>query len=198
MKKIFLIGDSIRYGHGKEGKKNGYGYYVEEKLKGKCIVYAPNDNCRFLQYTLRYLHEWIQNLGIKGEEIDIIHWNNGLWDVLRILEDEPLTSIEMYKIMLNRVYKRIKKLFPNAKIIFALTTPVTEELMSEDFLRRNTDIEKYNEAAVEVLKPLGVVINDLYKIGKEIRGQYYYDAVHYNEKGSELLAEEIIKLIEKI
>ena len=31
MKKIFLIGDSIRYGtSGKEGYKNGYGYHIKE------------------------------------------------------------------------------------------------------------------------------------------------------------------------
>ena len=54
-KKIFLLGDSIRFG---ATGSPGYGIFVKEKLKDKAEVFAPNDNCRFAQYTLRYLHEW--------------------------------------------------------------------------------------------------------------------------------------------
>ncbi|MBE5812126.1 MAG: SGNH/GDSL hydrolase family protein [Clostridiales bacterium] len=198
MRKIFLIGDSIRYGtSGNEGYKNGYGYYVKQKLVDKAIVYQPDENCRFLQYTLRYLHEWARKLGI-GENIDVVHWNNGLWDVLRLFDDEPLTSLEMYKIMLERVYKRIKNLFPNAKIIFALTTPVIEEMMDVDFYRKNIEIEQYNQAAIEVLQPLGVIINDLYRVGMEIKNNYSLDAVHFNEIGSEILAENVSNIVMEI
>ena len=49
MKKIFLIGDSIRFG---APNSPGYGVFVKEKLQDKAIVYAPNENCRFTQYTL--------------------------------------------------------------------------------------------------------------------------------------------------
>jgi len=198
LRKIFLIGDSIRYGtSGNEGYKNGYGYYVKQKLVDKAIVYQPDENCRFLQYTLRYLHEWARKLGI-GENIDVVHWNNGLWDVLRLFDDEPLTSLEMYKIMLERVYKRIKNLFPNAKIIFALTTPVIEEMMDVDFYRKNIEIEQYNQAAIEVLQPLGVIINDLYRVGMEIKNNYSLDAVHFNEIGSEILAENVSNIVMEI
>ena len=55
MKNIFLIGDSIRFG---APGSPGYGIYVKEKLEGKANIYAPNENCRFASYTLRYLHEW--------------------------------------------------------------------------------------------------------------------------------------------
>ena len=52
MKNIYLIGDSIRFG---APGSDGYGMHVKEKLQGKANVYAPNENCRFAQYTLRYL-----------------------------------------------------------------------------------------------------------------------------------------------
>lgn len=70
MKNIFLIGDSIRYGSS-SGSSPGYGVYVKEKLAGIANVYAPDENCRFAQYTQRYLHEWAK--GIDRESIDTVH-----------------------------------------------------------------------------------------------------------------------------
>ena len=122
MKNVFLIGDSIRVGATanpdyQTSNSPGYGVYVKELLKNEACVYAPDDNCRFAQYTLRYLYDW--TMGIECEKIDVVHWNNGLWDVLRINGDEPLTPIDVYERMLLRVCSSIKKLFPNAKIILA-------------------------------------------------------------------------------
>ncbi|MBQ6875832.1 MAG: hypothetical protein IJN46_06320, partial [Lachnospiraceae bacterium] len=88
MKNIFLIGDSIRFGSKTVSEYNnvklspGYGIYVKEKLEGTANVYAPDENCRFAQYTLRFLHKWASK--VPCEEIDIVHWNNGLWDALRL------------------------------------------------------------------------------------------------------------------
>ena len=198
MKKVFLIGDSIRYGLGaEEGRKYGYGMYVKENLKGNFEVYEPDDNCRFLQYTLRYLHQWVAELE-NPSTIDVVHWNNGLWDCLRLFGDGPLTPVEMYKEYLVRVYNRIRLLLPNAKIIFALTTPVTEEKSYLDFTRKNDDIIRYNQAAIETLSIFDVQINDLYSVAKELRkdyDRYAKDWVHYNEAGSKLLAKEVISKI---
>ena len=71
IKNIYLIGDSIRFG---ALGSPGYGVYVKEMLEGKANVYAPGENCRFAQHTLRYLHEWASN--VEKEKIDIVHWNN--------------------------------------------------------------------------------------------------------------------------
>ena len=44
MKKVLLLGDSIRM---------GYDDYVKEELDGKCeVVYDAEDNGRFAAYTL--------------------------------------------------------------------------------------------------------------------------------------------------
>ena len=53
MKKIVLIGDSIRI---------GYDAYVREKLAGKAEVLSPEENGRFAQYVYRYVGEWKDNL----------------------------------------------------------------------------------------------------------------------------------------
>ena len=188
MKSIFLIGDSIR--EGAPGSE-GYGVYVKEKLTGKANVYAPDDNCRFVHYTLRYLHEWADN--IPKEEIDVVHWNNGLWDVLRLFGDDPLTDLDTYSIMLKKIYKRIRFLFPNAKVIFALTTPVIEELAKPEFFRSNKDIERYNEKAKEVMSECGVEVNDLFSLSKFFDHSLYSDWVHFGAEGSEILAAKVIE-----
>lgn len=193
MKKILLIGDSIRFGVSEEQDDHGYGYHIKEKLQGVAEVYYPNENCRFLAYTLRYLQEWIKYLNIVGEEIDIIHWNNGLWDVGHLYgDDEIFTSIEQYKKLLVRVHKRIRFLFPNAKIYFALTTPTVEELAPGDSSVRNEDIVQYNKEAISVLSELGVEIVDLHSVAKSIQPQCSLDCVHYTSEGAAILADYII------
>lgn len=195
MKKVLLIGDSIRYGVGGEADHScGYGMYVKQKLEGEIEVAAPDDNCRFLEYTLRYLHEWSQQLGI-GEDVDAVYWNNGLWDVLRLFGDEPLTPLAEYRRLLVRVHGRIRMLFPNAKIIFALTTPVIEEMATPEFSRKNSEIDEYNRAAAEELTPLDVTIHDLNRCAGEIQQKHYRDWVHFNPEGSALLADQVAAAI---
>ena len=195
MKNLFLIGDSIRYGSYSITKNSnlspGYGVYVREKLDGIANVYAPDENCRFAQYTLRYLHAWAKD--VPCEYIDVVHWNNGLWDVLRLYGDDPLTPIDVYGDMLKRVYKRICMLFPNAKVIFALSTPVIEEWANPEFFRYNHEIEMYNKKATEVMNELGVEINDLYSVAKDFDNSLHADWVHYGEEGSKILADAVIR-----
>lgn len=191
MKKVFLIGDSIRYGA--PPNSPGYGVCVKQKLEGIAEVYAPDDNCRFAQYTLRHVHEWASQL--EKDKIDVVHWNNGLWDVVRMFWDDPLTPIDVYVLMLERTYKRLKMLFPNARIIFATSTSVIEEWGYEDFMRYNSEIEQYNAAAVAKMEELGVEVNDLYAITKDMGPEYRSDWVHYNQAGSEKLADAVVEKI---
>ena len=206
MKNLLLIGDSIRM---------GYCGFIKEKLEGRAGVYYSDDNARFLQYTLRALSDW-QGAG-QWPDIDVVHWNNGLWDLLHmnvkatgcdgeaagetispenvpselVFEKDPLTPPEMYRYMLKRVHTRILQLFPNAKVVFATTTPVIEEQSTWAF-RSNTEIAQYNQIARETLVPLGVRINELNAFAKENCESLHQDWVHYTEEGSRLLAGEIV------
>lgn len=192
MKNIYLIGDSIRF-----GSKNspGYGVYVEEKLKGIANVFSPNENCRFAQYTLRAMCDWASQ--IRTEDIDVVHWNNGLWDVLRLHGDEPLTPLDVYVSMLERIHKKIQLFFPNARIIFALSTPVIEKSAPPEWMRYNREIEVYNNAAKQPMQKLGVTVNDLYSTAKEFDESYYADWVHFKEIGAQILADKVIEMIGK-
>ena len=194
MKNVYLIGDSIMFGaNGKDCR--GYGEQVRTKLAGRASVAWPHENCRFAEYTLRYLHEWASE--VDGEKIDVVHWNNGLWDVLRLFGDEPLTPVDVYVSMLKRVYARIRRMFPNAKVIFALNTPVIEELASPDFFRYNHEIDQYNEAAKACMQELGVPVNDLNAVVRGLGREYRADFVHFNSLGSDLLSDAVIGALEQ-
>lgn len=194
MKNILLLGDSIRCGA--SSIKPGYDGFVKEKLSGIANVYFPDDNCRFAQYTLRYLGDWAKKL--DAEKIDVIHWNNGLWDVLRLHGDEPLTPCDMYIEMLRRVHGKLRLLFPNAKIIFALTTSVWEEWDAAEQVRHNSEIEEYNAAAKNLMSSLGVEVNDLYSITRSFSNKLRIDDVHFSEEGSRLLADAVVEKIMSI
>ena len=157
MKNVLLVGDSIRA---------GYDQYVKESFEGQANVYFIGENGRFAQYVLRNLHEWVENTG--EERIDVIHWNAGLWDTLRVYEDDCLTPIDTYVDFLLRIQSRIEKICPEAISIFATSTPVIEDGFIPDYsIRYNVDIERYNRAAVETLTKRGVIINDLYALLKD-------------------------------
>jgi lysophospholipase L1-like esterase len=194
MKNILLIGDSIRFGA--PPSSPGYGVYVKEMLADKANVYAPDDNCRFAQYTLRYLYDWAQQF--DAQSIDVIHWNNGLWDVLRLNGDEPLTPLDMYVNMLERIYNMMRNLFPDAKIIFANSTTVKEAWANPAFMRYNAEIDKYNDAAKALMDKLGVTVNDLNSITKNFDDSLRSDWVHYGEEGSKILADAVVKKITEI
>lgn len=169
MKNIMLLGDSIRVGYDKSVKKT---------LDGIANVYFPEENCRFAAYLLRNLHEY-GALSDGCGKIDVLHWNAGLWDCLRLFGEDPHTPIEFYKYYIDRICVRIKKLFPNAKVIFATSTSVQSEKMSVDFKRYNEEIEAYNAAAVEIVRKYGFEVNDLYALSCTLPDDAHSDPVHY-------------------
>ena len=188
MKNLLLLGDSIRMGYDKSVKKT---------LEGKVNVIFPNDNCRFASYLLRYFHEYLG--GVKGEDIDVIHWNAGLWDTLRLFDEEPHTPIDIYEYYIERICIRIKKLCPNARVIFATSTKVNSEKLIKDFpdfKRYNEDIEEYNDAAVKIVKKYGFKINDLYAFSSTLPQDAHSDAVHYyTPAGTEAFTNRVLSVV---
>ena len=187
MKKIVLIGDSIRMGYDK---------YVKAALEGVAEVYYPPENCRFSQYTLRFLHDWKKN-GEWPDDIDLVHWNTGLWDVIELYDEEPISSPEHYAEMLRRINKRIRTLFPKAKVVFATSTSVREEgYTSPIFHRHNAIIEKYNAVALETLKDTDTLINDLYTHSVKASAECCSDMTHYNTKvGAAYMGGKVLSVI---
>lgn len=188
MKKVLLVGDSIR---------KGYDQYVKCALKDKCEVYYPDTNCRFAQNVLRCISDWKKQLKL-GDDVDVVHWNAGLWDTLIQYEDGCLTPPEYYEYFVDKICKRIKVLFPNAKVIFATSTPVLEHKFTNPKVacRKNSDIEIYNEIAAKKVKEHGFMVNDLYALIKDVPESYFSDMVHlYTPDGTQLLTNAVVKAI---
>lgn len=186
MKKILLIGDSIRMGYDK---------YVKEALEGVAEVYYPTENCRFAQYTLRFLHEWRRKLEWP-DDIDLVHWNAGLWDVCEIYGDEPISSPAHYAEMITRIDKRIRMLFPNAKVVFATSTAVRENEYKGSFRRYNATIERYNALALSALAETDTIVNDLYAHTKNVPAECCSDMTHYNTpEGAAYMGGKVLSVI---
>lgn len=179
MRKISLIGDSIR--------EIGYGTKLPELMGGDYVVYQPPGNCRFSKHTLRgVLSDWKKDL----EGSDIIHWNNGLWDVLDY-GDGVFTPIEEYVANMVRIAETLEKYAP--KVIFATTTPVTPRYSLTNLER----ICHYNAVLVPELEKRGIIINDLYSFVYPNMDTFIRkdDNIHLTEDGILACAEVVKKVI---
>ena len=180
MKKVVLIGDSIRM--------IGYGTPVAERLNGEFDVWQPDDNCRFAQYTLRGMWDWQD--GIRGA--DIIHWNNGLWDVCELYGDGTFTPVDEYVSTMLRIARILKE--RASTVIFATTTPVR----AENVHNKNEVIEAYNAALVPKLMEMGVIINDLYTpLATDVYKYICEDTIHLSKDGIELCADMVEAVIRR-
>ena len=189
MKKIVLIGDSIR---------QGYDRYVKMAFEGVAEVYYPGDNCRFTSYILRNILDWKEETGC-GEDVDLVHFNAGLWDDMILIDGKNHTPIEVYSQNIARIFDMIKILYPNAKIVFATSTPCNEEFFKTyKYKRINADTERYNAAASEIVLARGGSINDLYGLLKDDQMMYHSDQTHfYTKEGTRIITDQVIRCIEE-
>lgn len=180
MKKVVLLGDSIR--------QIGYGARVPELLGEGYEVWQPEDNCRFVKYTLRMLFDYKDQM--QGS--DVIHWNNGLWDICTGLFDdgEAFTSEEEYVANMLRVARLLKQY--GKRVIFATITPVHNEYV----YNKNSVIQRYNELIVPKLQEMGIEINDLH--ATVMQDLYKYigaDQIHLSEEGIAVCAQQVANAI---
>jgi lysophospholipase L1-like esterase len=180
MKKVLLLGDSIRM---------GYQPFVQEILKKDAEVLGSEDNGRFSKYTLWGINQWIKQFGVP----DIVHWNNGLWDLHHEFPMvEALTSLEEYLENLRRIINELER--TGAIIIFATTTPVPLDAIG----RSNAEIDRYNEAASALMVSQNIAINDLNGLVKQNLGAYIHeDKLHLSEEGNRVCAEQTSLKIKK-
>ena len=190
MKKVILLGDSIRM---------GYDDYVKELLEGKCeVVYDAEDNGRYTAYTLWQLNQLLR----KHPDACLVHWNNGYWDMhVEPPMTEELCPVPDYQHLLRRIIKLCRSC--GCKVIFATTTPVGEEGIAEDVTGTgahiaydNNSVLRYNKAALEVMADEGVMVNDLYALCAKDENLYKCeDHLHLTEEGYRACAKQAADMI---
>jgi lysophospholipase L1-like esterase len=193
MKKVVLLGDSI---------KAWYTKPVIELLKDKCeILYIPQDNGRFTYYSVRQLMEIIWK---HGEDIDLVHFNCGYWDMSMMpILNEPMMTIDEYISGLKKIIKLSRA--TGAKLIFATTTPLPASGSAQDntgtgstFVFEQERVKIYNDAAIKLMEEENIPINDLYSVCKQ-DARYYKceDNLHHTEEGNRVLAQHVANAILK-
>ncbi|MBR5222654.1 MAG: SGNH/GDSL hydrolase family protein [Clostridia bacterium] len=178
MIKVTLLGDSIR--------AIGYGKMVPELLGSDFEVFQPEENCRFAKYTLRGIFDWKEQM----EGTNIVHWNNGLWDICNLFGDGAFSSEEEYISNILRIADILLNKYD--KVIFATTTPVRPENQYDS----NKLIERYNQIIVPKLREKGVIINDLHSlVSTDVYRYISQDTIHLTEEGIKLCAEQVAMII---
>ena len=168
--RALLIGDSIMIGYKK---------IVYKELKGKANVDA---------WTNPYFHS--EKLNQKLSEVldsgpyDIVHFNIGLhgWQEGRI---KPGT----YEPLMLAFLSVIRKKLPNAKIVWANTTPVTtkERPFKLDSSINNIIVE-HNQLAVGIMKNAGIPVNDFYGLLADHLNLAQGDGFHWTPTAYQMLA----------
>lgn len=189
MKRVLLLGDSIRE----------HCQTVVQKMLGEdYAVYFPWENGRFSAFTLNSLHMWFYNIPI--EQIDVIHWNNGLWDIAHVNEEgRNFCDLETYLENMERILATLRRL-TNAKIILATTTPTRQEKENLENSRHYlVDIQRYNKALVERFSGRVDAINDLYSLVlPEKEKMISDDFIHPNAYGKQKISEQICDFIRRL
>ncbi len=179
MKKVAFLGDSIRM---------GYAPRTAELLGNGNEYFWPTDNCRFAKYTKRLVFDHREQL--TGS--DVIHWNNGLWDICDLFGDGPFTPLEEYLAEMTALAERLLPL--TRTLIFATTTPVDPRNPHD----KNEYIEEYNAAVVPLLAARGVIINDLHAvIAEDIPAYICEDRIHLTPAGIEAAARHSAQVIRR-
>jgi hypothetical protein len=186
--RVLLIGDSICYGYEKG---------VRQLLTGKAEVVKNEGNAEYTGNGLKHIDAWLGD-----GQWAVIHFNWGLWDMYGWRYHNLDRSPARYAQRLEQLVTRLEK--TGAKLIWATTTPACPAPESTMLKRFNQSIQitpdiqrQYAEAALEVMTKHGIQVNDLHALLLPELKKYQIapDNVHYNQAGSQRLAEQVAQVI---
>ena len=172
---ILLIGDSIRIGYCKA---------VAEALNGKAEVKWPAGNCQNSQNILISLVRWRGLVASpKVVQFNCGHWDAACWDG----DADALTTVDEYARNVRKIIHRIRRYWPEAKIVFATTTPMNPNGRLGRNARTTESIRRYNAAAVAIAQSEGIAVNDLFAITEKWPESEYVDYCHFNKEAAKRL-----------
>jgi len=171
--KVLLLGDSIRM---------SYQGLVRRALDGRAQVVGPEENGQYSGYTLERLDGWLAELGVP----DVVHWNNGIHDVGHNPARSPVQfPLEEYLSNLRAILEKLRS--TGARVIWASTTPVhpARPFVDDEWSWRNSEIDRYNAAAGELMASEGAAFDDLHAVVASDPGRCRAeDMLHLSRKGA--------------
>jgi hypothetical protein len=193
---VLIYGDSISI---------GYTAKVQALLKDKANVYRLPENGETSSALIPKMETMRKGMEKHWHfKWDVIHFNVGLHDIKMLdsrgksdlINGKWQTSAEQYIANMHKNIAYFKELNPNVMLIFATTTPVPSNAKK----RIIGDDSKINKLARSVLSKYPEInINDLSQLVKPNHAKWMSRPgnVHYNNIGSEHLAEQVSSTIEK-
>jgi hypothetical protein len=174
--RVLLIGDSIT---------RGYFAEVEKHLTGKAY-------CARLTTSKCVSDPWFPDevqLLLKQYRFAVIHFNNGLhgWGYTE----------QQYKDGLLRLMETFEKHAPDARLIWATTTPVRESGDLSKVAERTQRVRVRNQIAAAIMDERGIPTNDLYGLVEGHEDYFSSDGVHFNGKGKEAQGPAVVELVLK-
>jgi hypothetical protein len=180
---------------------------VRENLAGQANVHRlhhnGSDSSTFITQMER-LHSTMRNPALADPwsfDWDIIQFNVGLHDLkymangkLDTANGTQVSSVEQYATNLRQIIAYLKETAPQAKLVFATTTPVPENSNG----RVAGDAAIYNRAARMVLRDHPeIVVNDLYRLTKPNQREWWVRPgdVHFNPTGIQAQGDEVARVI---
>jgi len=176
--RVLLIGDSISM---------GYTLPVRKLLEGKANVHRIPQNGGPTKDGIVNIDKWLGT-----GKWAVIHFNHGIHDVKVMPDGKNQVEPAAYEANLRTIVAKLKA--TGARLIFALTTPIPDNLRSGE--RRFSSEVAYNAIASEVMQDNGVAINDLYGCVKPRFAEFLIPKdLHCKPEGSEFLAARVAEVI---
>jgi lysophospholipase L1-like esterase len=188
MKRIVLVGDSIRL---------GYQETVRAELAGWADVWGAEQNGGTSENVLAHLDEWA-----IMHQPDVLHVNCGLHDLRKEFgQDTMAVPLDAYAKNVQAILTRLKA-ETNAVVIWALTTPVNQEWHHQNKLydRFEVDVVAYNTVAADIARGLGIVVDDLFATitSAGCDDLLLPDGVHFKPEGYVLLGKSVAACIRSV
>ncbi|MBI5723011.1 MAG: hypothetical protein HZA50_03555 [Planctomycetes bacterium] len=188
--KILIIGDSISL---------GYAPHVADMLAGEFDVVHNEGNAGDSGQLLAALDGYL-----AAASAVVVHFNCGLHDIKRLKAGADQCNIPLpdYKANLARIVQRLDRI--GMRLIWAASTPVIDSRHAArkdfSFHRRQSDVEAYNGAAMEIIRPAGIKINDLHErtVAGGTEKLIGPDGVHLTDEGYRLLAAAVAHAIRQL
>ena len=186
--RVLIIGDSISM---------GYTPFVRKTLAAQAEVLHNKGNAQHSRYGLSKLDEWLGDVNWE-----VILFNHGLHD-LKYVDDRGKNvnreedghiqiPLEDYAKNLEAIVLRLKK--TKAHLLFATTTPYPDEGLRP--LRKPGYAERYNEAALRVMRKHGIEVCDLHgHVLPHLERYQQPRNVHFTKEGSAFLGEKAAGMI---
>ncbi len=179
--RVVLVGDSIRL---------GYAPLVAKRLAGKVEVVSPSG-----AGDSAWLLKNIDKLVIEHKP-DLVHFNVGLHD-LRLGRKTKRYQVDVadYQKNLAGILARLKK-ETAVTLVFASTTPIDDERHGKrkgGYDRSEKDVQRYNDAALRLMRKNGVVVHDLHGLVRHLGAEKLLagDGTHYTPQGRQRQAEAV-------